>query len=142
MLNYFSEVAFLIVTFRYCKKRPHNFEKISHLLLKLIINLKTVWEIFFKFLLPSQNIWTLWTCFFTRFIWKIHTCSFRKYFTPLQIVFLFFIWSWGNSLGWLFLCHCWHFMQKEWLNQGRRKQSKYEWAITVDMKLVIVSYVN
>ena len=40
-------------------RRPHNLKKISHFVLKLLSNVKRVGEIFFKFLLPSQNIQTL-----------------------------------------------------------------------------------
>ena len=42
---------------RYCEKAT-KFKK-SHTILKLLSDVKTKWEIFFKFLRPSQNIWIL-----------------------------------------------------------------------------------
>ena len=54
----FRCLELLLVTFIYCEKAT-KFEKISHLFLKLPCNVKTKWEIFFKFVWPSENIWTL-----------------------------------------------------------------------------------
>ena len=48
----------LKLKFRYCEK-ARKFEIISHLVLKLLSDVKTKREIFLKLFWPSQNIWTL-----------------------------------------------------------------------------------